>query len=192
MLVSNHFNARQAHYGPWLIRLHWLMLILLAAVYACIELRVLFERGSAIREGLKDWHYALGLLVFVLVCVRLAVRLAGRMPMIVPPLPRWQRGAAWLVHLALYALMLAMPVLGWLLLSAEGDRPSLLGWSLPALIGADEGRAEWLESTHEWIGIAGYWLVGVHTVAALFHHYVMRDNTLLRMLPRRRMSTGEL
>ena len=117
--------------------------------------------------------------------------LAGRTPAIVPPLQRMQRAAAGLVHLALYALMLAMPVLGWLLLSAEGDLPSLLGWPLPALIGADEGRAEWLERTHEWIGIAGYWLVGLHAAAALLHHYVMRDNTLLRIMPRRPASPGD-
>ena len=62
------------HYSRVSIALHWLMLVLLAAVFACIELRVNYPRGSDIREALKTWHFMLGLLVFVLVWVRLFAR----------------------------------------------------------------------------------------------------------------------
>ena len=57
---------------------------------------------------------------------------------------------------------------------------------LPPLIGPDEARAESLEELHKTVGTIGYWLIGLHAAAALFHHYVQRDNTLTRMLPLRR------
>ena len=66
--------AGHPHYSRVSIALHWLMLVLLAAVYACIELREYYPRGSDIREGLKTWHFMLGLSVFVLVWVRLVAR----------------------------------------------------------------------------------------------------------------------
>lgn len=174
-----------ARYGAWQIRIHWATLLLLVAVYACIELREFYPRGSAIRDGLKDWHYALGLAVFALVWVRLLVRLRGTVPPIVPPLPAWQAWTARVLHLALYAFMIAMPLLGWLTLSAEGKPPGWFGFTLPALVGTSEPLAEQLEELHELIGTAGYWLIGLHAAAALLHHYVLRDDTFRRMLPGR-------
>ncbi|MCH7302726.1 cytochrome B, partial [Pseudomonas capeferrum] len=64
------------HYARLSIALHWLMLVLLAAVYACIEFRGLFPKDSAERNLMKDLHFMLGLTVFVLVWLRLAVRLS--------------------------------------------------------------------------------------------------------------------
>lgn len=75
-----------------------------------------------------------------------------------------------------------MPLLGWLTLSAKGKPIPFFGLQLPALIGADKTLAESLEEIHEFIGTLGYYLIGLHTVAALAHHYFMRDDTLLRML----------
>jgi superoxide oxidase len=57
---------------------------------------------------------------------------------------------------------------------------------LPALIGENKDLAEQLEELHEVVGTTGYFLIGLHTVAALYHHYIVRDNTLTRMLPERK------
>lgn len=172
-----------ARYSHWIIRIHWLTLMLLVGVYASIELRGFFPRGSDARAMLKDWHYALGLLVFALVWVRLVARVASPAPPIVPALPAWQARLGAAVHAGLYALMIAMPVLGWLALSADGKPPVFLGLPLPALVGPDPAFAKQLEEVHETIGTLGYWLIGLHAAAALVHHYVLRDNTLARMLP---------
>ena len=77
-------------FGTLTIALHWFMLLLLAAVYACIELRVLWPRGSDPRELIKTWHFMLGLSVLALVFIRIAARLAGGTPPIVPAPPLWQ------------------------------------------------------------------------------------------------------
>ncbi|MDZ4813245.1 MAG: cytochrome b [Pseudomonadota bacterium] len=174
-----------SRFGTLSIGMHWLMLLLLVAVYASIELRGYFPRGSDLRAGLKTWHFMLGLSVFALVFVRLAIRLAGSTPRIQPELPAWQRQFARLMHALLYVFMVVMPVLGWLTLSAEGKPIPFFGLHLPALIAADKAFADSLNEIHETIGTIGYYLIGLHAAAALFHHYVMHDNTLLRMLPRR-------
>lgn len=162
------------------ITMHWLMLALLAAVYACIELREFYPRGSDIRAGLKTWHYMLGLSIFLMVWVRLIARAMSAQR----PAPRTGFGAlAAGVHVALYGLMFAMPIMGWLLLSAEGDAIPFFGLTLPPLVAPDAAFAGRIKGLHTTVGAAGYWLIGLHAAASLFHHYVLRDGTLRRMLP---------
>jgi cytochrome b561 len=157
------------------------MLALFIAVYASIDLRELFAKGSTPRDALKNLHFMLGLLMFALVWLRLAVRIKYPVPAIVPSPPAWQEKSAKLVHLVLYALMIGMPLLGWLLLSAAGKPIPLFGLELPALIGPDKALASQIKEVHEFVGTLGYFLIGGHAAAALFHHYIQRDNTLLRM-----------
>ena len=178
-------RKESARYGSVLIFMHWLMLLLIVAVYASIELRELSARGSDLREMLKTWHYFLGLAVFALVWLRLIARFTVPVPAIVPPPARWQRMVANLTELTLYLFMMAMPLLGWLILSGENHAVSVFGFQLPALIGENRALAKQLEEVHETIGNIGYFLIGVHAAAALAHHYLQRDNTLVRMLPSR-------
>ena len=172
-------------YGSLAIGLHWFMLVLLVAVYACINLSEVFPRGSALREGLKSWHYTLGLCVLVLAGLRLVARLADRTPAIRPPPPRWQLALASAAHAALYVLMIGLPIVGWLLLSARGRPIPFFGAEWPALINENRSLGRVIKEVHEAVGTAGYALVGLHAAAALFHHYVVRDDTLRRMLPKR-------
>lgn len=175
-----------ARYGALAVTLHWTMLLLIAAVYLCIEMRGYFPKGSATREALKTWHFMLGLSVLLLATVRLVVHLLGRTPPITPEPPRWQRVSALGIHCLLYAFMLGMPLLGWLLLGAEAKPIPFFGLQLPALGGEDPALAARLEEVHETIGSLGYGLIGLHAAAALFHHAIRRDDTLRRMLPRSR------
>jgi cytochrome b561 len=166
------------------ILLHRLMAALFVAAYATIEMREFFPRGSDPREVMKAWHYALGVSIFGLVWARLLLRLFSPTPH--GDQPRWQAWASGLVHVALYLLMIALPLLGWLALSAEGEHVVWLGLELPAITAPNEGLAEQSEELHETIGKAGYFLIGVHTAAALLHHYLLKDRVMARMLPPRR------
>lgn len=178
--------APATRFGAWSIGLHWLMLLLLVAVYACIELRGIFPKGSDPREMMKTWHFMLGLSVLALATLRLAVNIVSAAPEIKPDPPKWQKLSAKLTHLALYALMLGTPIAGWLLLSAAGKPIPFFGLHLPALIGQSKDMAEFIKEIHETVATAGYFLIGLHAAAALYHHYVVGDNTLQRMLPGRR------
>lgn len=177
-----NWKNTSVRYGSLSIGIHWLMLLLFVAVYGSIELRVLFEKGSDPREALKAWHFMLGLLVFVLVWVRIAVRLSGPTPDIQPEPAKLQQLSAKLLHLALYALMIVMPLMGWMLLSASGKAIPFFGLQLPALIGENKELASQIKEVHEFAGTVGYFIIGAHAAAALYHHYVKRDNTLTRML----------
>jgi cytochrome b561 len=172
-------------YGSLSIWLHWLMLILIIAVYTCIDLRGYYPKGSYVREALKTWHFMLGLSVFVLIWPRLLSITFGQVPRILPEPPKWQMLSAKAIHLALYLLMICMPLLGWLLLSASGKPIPFFGLHLPALISENKDLADTIKEIHETGGTVGYFLIGLHAAAGLFHHYFVRDNTLLRMLPKR-------
>lgn len=178
-------KAPTSHYRPLSISIHWLMLLLFVAVYGMIELRELFEKGSDPREALKAWHFMLGMLVFALVWMRLAARLSGPVPAIHPAPPRLQQRSSKLLHLGLYVLMIGMPLTGWLVLSAAGKPIPFFGLELPALVGENKALAKQLKELHETVGTTGYVLIGLHALAALYHHYIKRDDTLVRMLPGR-------
>ena len=167
------------------ITLHWLTLALFVAVYATIELREFFPKGSSPREALKSAHFMLGLTVFALVWIRIGARLLWRAPAPVDRGPAWQRLAARATHLALYALMIGMPIAGWIILSAEGKSIPFFGLELPPLTASNQALAEQVEEVHKLVGTAGYWLIGLHASAVLFHHYLLRDGMLGRMLPAR-------
>lgn len=169
-----------------LIALHWLTLALLVGVYACAELREAFPKGSTGRTVLHNWHVALGLTIFGLVWLRLLVRAFNSSPAIEPAPPRWQALLSTAVHVGLYALMITLPLTGWLMVNADGKSADWFGVKLPMLIGASRPLAHDLHEVHEAISSIGYALIGLHAAAALLHHYVFKDNTLRRMLLRLR------
>lgn len=177
-------GAREA-YSRSLILIHWAAALLIVAVFASIELREVFEKGSAPREYLKSLHFMLGLTVLALTAARLFMRTRTTAPEIRPPPPHWQAIAAKLVHAAIYAFMIGMPLLGWLTLSAAGKPVPFFGLTLPPLIAEGKETADWLKELHHELGQVFYFVIGAHAAAALAHHYLFKDNTLKRMLPER-------
>ena len=175
----------ESRYSTMSIALHWLMLVLLVLVYSTIEFRGIFPKGSGGRTLIKEMHFMFGLTVFVLVWLRLFARSLGVAPKILPAPPQWQALLATLMHVALYVFMIGMPIFGWLIVSAEGHSVWFYGIELPPLIGENKDLAKQIEGWHVLGGTLGYWLIGLHAAAGLYHHYFMRDNTVLRMLPKR-------
>ena len=166
--------------------LHWTIAVLILSIGA-----VGLVMGELPRSPKWFWvytlHKSLGLTVLALVLVRIAWRLYAGAPPPVAGTPRWQARLASLTHGAIYVLILAMPLSGWLYDSASGLRP--FRWfglaEVPKLSPPHEALADAMHETHEllfWVLIA---LVIGHAGAALYHHFVRRDATLARMLPRR-------
>jgi cytochrome b561 len=171
-----------SRYSTLSIALHWLMLLLFVGVFSAMELREYYPKGSATRDWFKSWHYTFGLTVFALVWVRIAARVLTTSPAPAAG-PAWRTVPARAVHMLLYAFMIAMPLAGWALLSAEGDAIPFYGITLPALIAKNGPLAEQIEWAHVWGGDIVFWLIIAHALAALFHHYWLKDKLLLRMLP---------
>jgi cytochrome b561 len=78
--------------------------------------------------------------------------------------------------------MIGMPIAGWLILSAAGKPIPFFGLELPPLIAENKELSKSIKSLHETAGSIGYFLIGIHAIAGLFHHYVVKDNTLKRII----------
>lgn len=152
--------------------------------------------GRTMREGIDPatissvvWHETLGILVFALTLLRLlwvAVRPAAPQ---IPMAPKMQL-AAKLAHLALWALMLALPISALLALGGEGHPLTLLGGvrfdQMPLIANSPLAElADWGE-VHGLLGDAILWLAGLHAAAAIYHHVMLKDGVLLTMLPARK------
>ncbi len=164
--------------------LHWSIAVLLAAAYIFIEQRGLFARGSAARLNMMQAHYWTGLAIAGLAVWRILLRWRRRAPPIVPPPPAWQAWSAAGLHLTLYAFLVVMPLLGLATAWADGKvlYVPFTEIALPALLPQDKGLAERLEDLHGGIGEFFYWVIGLHVLAAFYHHWIRRDDSLRRML----------
>ncbi|MFK2917915.1 cytochrome b [Dyella koreensis] len=168
-----------------LMILHWLTALFLLLGVTLILIRDQVD-GRALRLWLLEGHRHFGLLILLLFFVRAALRWRlGRLPS--EGHTAWPlRAAAAMTHLALYVLILVQPLLGWALSNAEGKPVHFFGITLPALVGADEDLADTLTAWHESVAWLLLGLVTLHVVAALWHHFILKDRVLRMMLPHRR------
>lgn len=167
------------------ILLHWLMAAGLAGVFA---LGVYMHElpFSPAKLQWYAWHKWAGVSLFLLALLRLAWRLGHRPPPLPDTLPAWQARLAGGVHLALYGLMLAIPLSGWLMSSAKGVSTVWFGiLPLPDLVARDPILGDRLLVLHQGLNFSLLGLVLLHAGAALWHHLFMHDAILLRMWPTR-------
>lgn len=177
--MPEHVSGR--YRGPARL-LHWVMaaLVLFTVPVGFVLLEV---PAGPIQNTLFDLHRSIGVLLFVLVVIRLGYRVFHPAPPLPADLPQIQRIAAPAVHALLYALLLINPLVGWWGTSAFGA-PIHVFWlfELPPLVGRDMAVAERVLGLHGVIGLALAILVALHIAAALYHHFVRRDDVLRRML----------
>lgn len=168
-----------------LVRLHWATLLALCAGVSFIWVREAVD-GRALRSWLLEGHVHMGLLVLGLWAARLALRIKlGKLPVDGNPSIAL-RVAAGLTHAGLYALLFALPLLGWASSNAHGKTVDLFGLPLPVLVAPDEDIGDELLAWHVSAAWALLALGALHAAAALWHHFVLRDSLLISMLPRRR------
>jgi cytochrome b561 len=175
----------QQHYGAAAIALHWLMATLIVVLVAIgIYMVRLPDVGFNVKKiTLILVHKEIGVLVLVLAAVRLTWRQFNQLPRLVDTVPEWQKVTAILVHLCFYALMIALPVTGWVMSSAAGIPVSFLGFfMLPDLVPQDNILFGWLGQLHNWLGYTMAGFICLHAGAALRHHFVLRDDTVRKML----------
>jgi cytochrome b561 len=129
-------------------------------------------------------HRSFGVLILPLMLIRLAYRLVNGTPPPEPTLTPIQRIVSHVVHLTLYALLIAQPLIGWVATSAYGAQISVFGlFTMPAIVEKNEELSKPLFFVHELIGLTIAGLLVMHIGAALFHYFIRRDGVLQRMLP---------
>jgi cytochrome b561 len=177
--------VRPRTYTRTAIALHWIMTVF---VLCNIVLGADMVRlgMTPLKLRLFSYHKWIGITVLGLVLIRGTWRLTHAVPAD-EPMPRWQRRAAHLAHGLLYALMLAVPLLGWTYSSASGYPVVYLKlWQLPDLVPKNAQLAQVLMSAHIVLAWTLAGVVAVHAAGALKHHFIDRDATLRRMLNWRR------
>lgn len=169
-------------YGAVSLSLHWGMALL---VFLMLGLGWGREYAPGIWKPLiTQMHVAAGVLLLGLLPVRLFWRFYDRPPALVESLIPVQRLAAHAMHYLLYILLFAMPLSGWLMLSAMGRRPSFLGViELPLVLEKTPSLVPVFKSVHGLMALGFAAFVILHLGAGLLHHFVHRDETLTRMLP---------
>lgn len=161
--------------------LHWGLFALIALQLAGGQVMEELPKQSAIRGFAYDAHETLGLSVLVLAFVRLSWKMVSPTPAALGP--QWQRLAARAAHSAMYALMIAIPIVGYLMVDANGYDVAFFGWTAPDLVATDKTLAKRLNDLHGALAWALTAIVVGHAGAAIWHHIIARDETLRRMLP---------
>lgn len=169
------FNARVLH---WLTAALVLTLIPIGIVMANVSL------GPA-GDVLYDIHRSIGAVLIPIVLVRLIYRLSNPPPPLPADIPAIQQLAAHCTHWGLYALLVVQPLVGWIATSAY-RAPIKVFWlfELPPIWPVDQAFSEKMFAVHRLLGILMALMLCAHIGAALFHHFIRKDDVLLRMVGR--------
>lgn len=168
---------------------HWLTVLLVFGLLVVGFLMADFIEDIGARFRLIQWHKSFGMLVLALSMLRLVWRACGPVPLLPTSLKPHEKVLAHLTHYGLYAVLFAMPIVGWLMVSAStrGIPTEVFGlFTLPKLIGPDKALHDFFEDLHEILAFVLIGLVALHAGAAFKHHFVLKDNILRRMLPGRK------
>lgn len=168
------------HFNPALRALHWLMAI---AILTMLFIGVaMVSTVSSLHALLVSLHKPLGLMILLLVLVRLWLRFTTAVPPLPRAVPGWQRALAHLSHWALYAMMLAQPLIGWAMLSAAGFPVTLgAGIVLPPLLPVSNDAYALLRPLHTLVALLLFVTVMGHLAAALLHALIRRDGVFESM-----------
>jgi cytochrome b561 len=171
----------KTQYHPFSIFLHWFVFLLVIAAFIAIELKGQFPKGSEPRELCKTVHGVIGQLIFITMALRLMVRYIYGVPN-----PTSHKSAliplAKAMHWLMYAILLIAPIFGLLYFQYAGKTIHFFGLVWPQFLAPNPEMKKLVEGIHEFLGNSLYFLIGIHALAGLWQHYVLKDNTLRRML----------
>lgn len=175
-------------YRPLPRFLHWLTVALVVAqvpvgVYMAYRGNVL-NVWDALTGVLYNGHKLVGVTILLVVLCRLAYRLVRGAPADEPTIEPWQKRASHLNHWGLYLLLVCVPVAGYIGVSLFPALDLFGPIALPAVVAPDKAAARTAFYVHGVLAAALVLLIAVHVAAALFHHFIRRDNVLARMIPR--------
>ena len=171
-------------YGIVTQLLHWAIVALIIVQYVLAEKAEELPRSSPSLIETLGLHKSFGMTILLLAVLRLIWRLMNPVPKVPSTMPRWQQLGAHISHFALYALLFAAPILGWLMSSARGFSVSYFGmFTFPDLVARDRPLYDILHEAHEIAAKLIFVIAILHALAALKHHFIDKDNVLRRMLP---------
>lgn len=163
------------------ITLHWLSVALMTSLVLAGELRhLLVDHMALSMRSIMILHIGSGMALLVVMLMRSALRALRPRAAVGHSLQQW---CAHVVHLAMYAFVLGECMVGWTIVNAKGLTVPMpgLGWHFPRLVEADPQLVRYAVQIHDWLGLLLYALLAAHIGAALWHHWVVKDDTLSHM-----------
>lgn len=184
--IDSNEQSASLHYTGTAKVLHWLVALIIIGLFVLGQ--YMSDLSMSPRKlQLYSWHKWFGVTVFLLVLVRLGWRLTHQPPRLPAQMPKLQQLASHVGHMTLYGLMLAIPISGWLMSSAKGYQTVWFGvLPIPDLLGKDKLLGDLLAELHGALNGVLMFIVVIHVIAALKHHFIDRDDVLKRMLPSRK------
>lgn len=174
-------------YSPLARRLHWWTV---AFVMALIPLGLIMHRRGnelniwdATTNNMYSLHKLLGFILLWLIVFRLVYRFTNGAPPDETTLEWWQKAASHLTHWGMYALLLVIPILGWLGVSMFGATNVFGLFNLPSIAAQNQETAKFVFLLHKLAAILLVLAIAAHVGAAVFHHFIRKDGVLRRMLP---------
>ena len=169
-------------YDPIARTLHWGMAAAIMALWVVGHMMDALPKG-AMRSEVIGLHKAIGTIVLLLAVGRLGWRFARPQPSLPATMPAAEQMLAKLGHLALYALMLAIPLDGILMSQSGGHDVVVFGATLPTIIARNDAWRDLFITGHDALGWVLAAVLTGHVLAALRHHLILKDQVLRRMLP---------
>lgn len=167
------------------IMLHWLTVVLIVVQFSSVWGIEAVGDKSALGATLFSLHLTSGMLIWIVVVARLIRRrYFAYLPPFPPSMPKFQQTIAKANEYGLYLFLLMQPITGLARELLRGQPVELFFWRVPALMEPDHAMRSLFAEVHEFGAKALMALIGLHVGAALFHHLILRDGVLLRMLPR--------
>ena len=178
------FRNTRVAWGALSKSLHWLVVFLIIAQW--IIARYAAAQTFAGKVAPLSLHKSIGMSILAVTVFRLIWRLINPGPSSFDELRSWERGLARISHILLYAFVIALPITGWLMSSARNFPVSWFGmFQFPDLVSPDRVLFQRMEDFHDALFVALVAVALLHISGALKHHFVDRNNILLRMLPAR-------
>jgi cytochrome b561 len=171
-----------AHYTRTAISLHWLIALL---IFIAFPLGIYMHDLPLSPDKLRlySYHKWIGVTVFLLAVIRIYWRASHQPPALPDSMPGWEKFAAHATHYALYALIIVIPLSGWLMSSAKGFQTVWFGvLPLPDLVDKNKELGDLLQQAHMLLNFALFGLLLGHVGAALKHHFIQHDDILARMV----------
>lgn len=174
-------------YGSIAKLFHWGMFLIIAGILILGlymgDLPKDTPEQMSYKYSLYDYHKSFGVLILLLVIARLGWRMKNPVPEMPDSMSKIEGLSAHAMHILLYVIMFAQPLSGWMMSNSAGIPVKFFGLEMPTLIDKDKAMSDFFHEAHEVVATLLMVAIAIHVAAALFHHFIRKDDVMERMSP---------
>ncbi|UZE95269.1 cytochrome b [Alkalimarinus alittae] len=178
-------NIRSSHteWGILSIAIHWVVAVVVFGLFGVGLYMVELDYYDSMYRTAPFVHKSVGVLLFMLMVFRVFWRFVNTTPDVLATHKKWEQKSAHWAHIALYCLLMVLMISGYLISTADGRAISVFGWfEIPSIINGIDNQEDIAGEVHEILAYILMFVVAIHAMGALKHHFIDKDRTLLRML----------